>query len=259
MPWTNWHTTGLVVIVIACVVIGSVIPIGGRIVLWWLILLLLALFALIAGHGITGLWRGVLIDERYMISLSKLQTFVWTIVVLAALFTVAFWRLNAGLSDPLAIAVQQELWWVIGISTASLIGSPLIKSNKMTGQANPTEKDTTLGMVANRRGVAQKTIEQHVSVKGYLIVNNDPKQARWSDLFRGEETGNGAILDLGKVQVFFFTIILVLTYCATVVAMLGNNDVASALPQLDGSMVVLLGISHAGYLTFKAIPHSQPI
>lgn len=40
---------------------------------WIGTLILLAGFANVAGHGILGLWTGLLIDERNKMSLSKLQ------------------------------------------------------------------------------------------------------------------------------------------------------------------------------------------
>ena len=38
----------------------------------------------IAGLGITGVWRGAFIDERNMISLPRFQMLVWTVLVLSA-------------------------------------------------------------------------------------------------------------------------------------------------------------------------------
>jgi hypothetical protein len=65
-----------------------------------------------------------------------------------------------------------------------------------------------------------------------------------ADMFRGEETGNAAFLDLGKVQMFFFTII-------------DGGVPIHEFPALDESIVALLGISHATFLTYQAVPHSQ--
>jgi hypothetical protein len=56
------------------------------------------------------------------------------------------------------------------------------------------------------------------------------------------------------VQVFLFTLIVVFAYAAEVGAMLYSTRVISALPELSTGIVALLGISHAGYLTAKAVP-----
>jgi hypothetical protein len=54
--------------------------------------------------------------------------------------------------------------------------------------------------------------------------------------------------------VFFFTLIVVFAYAAAVGAMLYGARAVSSLPDLSTGMVALLGISHAGYLTAKAVP-----
>lgn len=56
---------------------------------------------------------------------------------------------------------------------------------------------------------------------------------------------------------FYFTRILVLAYAVSLgTLMLATTPTITALPALDDSAVALLGISHAGYLTNKAIPHT---
>lgn len=58
---------------------------------------------------------------------------------------------------------------------------------------------------------------------------------------------------------FCFTLILVLAYGAALAALFASAEgKVAALPSLGPEMVVLLGISHAGYLANKAVPHSQP-
>jgi hypothetical protein len=56
----------------------------------------------------------------------------------------------------------------------------------------------------------------------------------------------------------YFTIVLVLAYVVALGTGFATSGARiSGLPALDSSMVALLGISHAGYLTHKAIPHSM--
>ena len=110
--------------------------------------------------------------------------------------------------------------------------------------------------MTNEMGV--QDVGGSVTNKGQVIVNTSLGAARWSDMFKGEETGNAAHLDLGKVQMFYFTLILVLAYAVALGCAFAGEERIHAFPALDPSMVALLGISHAGYLVHKAVPHSQP-
>jgi hypothetical protein len=71
--------------------------------------LLVPLTALI-GRGVTGLWRGALINERNRMSLSRIQVFVRTVLVLSGFLIAASVDLRAGEPDPLGIDVPSELW-----------------------------------------------------------------------------------------------------------------------------------------------------
>jgi hypothetical protein len=96
-------------------------------ILSWLVMLVLMItFLVVAGAAITGLRRGLLIDGRNKISLSRFQLIAWTVVVLSAFLTAALFNIRAGADDPLAIAIPEQLWILMGISTTSLIGSPLL-------------------------------------------------------------------------------------------------------------------------------------
>ena len=72
----------------------------------------------------------------------------------------------------------------------------------------------------------------------------------------GEETGNATKPDMGKIQMFYFTIILVITYALALIRTFKDPSLPAALPAISASMIALLGISHAGYLANKAVPHS---
>ena len=250
--WTGWHTLSLLLILVAIVLIGLLIPSQSRIWTGLGTLILLIVFAAVAGHGITGLWRGLLIDERNKMSLSRLQMALWTIIVLSGFSTAVFSNLATGHANPLSIAIPSELWLLMGISTTSLVGSPLILRSKMDKSPNEKEKKRTFSLKET-----QGTDVSQLDNMGLVLVNKRPEDAEVSDLFVGEETGNGAHLDLGKIQMFYFTMILVLTYAVTLGATLASNvGRIGELPALSPGMIALLGISHAGYLTNKAIPHS---
>ena len=255
--WTGKHTFLLLLIIIAILPVGLLSLVTYRLYTWLVFLILLTVFAVIAGHGVTGMWRGLLIDERNKMSLSRLQMILWTVLILSGFLTVALANIVAGVENPLSISIPEELWLLMGISTASLVGSPLILSTKKVKEPKEEEQDQTINSMAAEEGVSPENIKSKVTNKGQVIVNKDPKEARLSDLFKGEETGNAAQLDLGKIQMFYFTLILVLAYAVALGDLLCGTGKIDAFPVLSASMVALLGISHAGYLTNKAIPHSQ--
>lgn len=66
-----------------------------------------------------------------MISLSRFQMLVWTVLVLSAYGTLAVTR--AAELDPLTaldVEIPQTVWVLMGISTTSLVGSPLIREQE---------------------------------------------------------------------------------------------------------------------------------
>ena len=98
--------------------------------------------------------------------------------------------------------------------------------------------------------------------QGLLKVNDNPDQASLSDMFQGDEIGNYQQIDLGKVQMFFFTIVIVLGYAVALAGMLQDattlyQPLGMALPEFSSSTNVLLGISHAGYLGVKSIDQTS--
>src|SRR6266542_2930657 len=130
------------------------------IVVRWLIAGVIMLLVLVlAGRNINGRVMGALIDERYRVSLSRLQIVAWTILVLSAFLTIAVPRAlgsmrvldeqahaqcvatqqqsSAGaqetcVASALNITFPTELLLALGISAASFAGSALIKSSKQS-------------------------------------------------------------------------------------------------------------------------------
>ncbi len=222
---------------------------------WPAILVLMALYIALAGKTICGYWCGCLIDGRNKISLSRLQMIAWTILVLSGFVTAAFFNLTSDARfHSLDIAIPEQLWLAMGISTTTLIGSPLVLGTKRgkARKADPeqaTETQLTLAELDPERG--------ELVHDGFVVENESPADARWADIFRGEETGNGAKLDLGKIQMFFFSFVLLITYGAQLLALFRSGEAVHEFPRLSDGMITLLGISHTGYLANKAVPHSR--
>ncbi|MFQ5793188.1 MAG: hypothetical protein ACE5JI_22175, partial [Acidobacteriota bacterium] len=184
---------------------------------------------------------------------SRFQMMLWTVLILAGFLTLALYNVDAGSTAPLSIAIPEELWALMGISTASLVGSPLVKSTKEGQTPDPKEKNSNLQLLAERFGYEKKELDS----RGLIVVNKDPHLASWANLFMAEQTRNAGRLDLAKIQMFFFTIVLSIAYAFALGSLMtSEGSVVSSFPDLDAGALALIGISHAGYLTNKAIPHS---
>ncbi len=233
--WKIWHTLGLIGIVVAAVLILLLIPLAYRLWSWLGTTFLLTTIGLVTSHGVTGYWRGLLIDQRNRLSLSRLQASLWTLVTSSSYASAAFFNIRFGQADPLMIAIPAGIW--------------VYKQNQ---DANEEETAKTLSQLS-----AQHVDTNQLDTDGRLLVNKSPADAKWTDLFRGEEVGNAAQIDLGKTQLFYFTIILVLVYAVTLGALFARQiAVISSFPDLNQGVLTLLGISNGTYLTNKAVPHS---
>jgi len=223
---------------------------------WWMLMGIVAGAILIIGHGVTGAWRGAFIDERNVISLSRFQLLAWTVLILSAFMTAAFWNVGLGtLSQPLdEIKLAPTLWLLMGISTASLVASPLLLSGKKAQTPNAAERDQTFELL-RQQGDGQ------VSNQGLVVTNTDIGNARWSDMFTGEETGDAAHMNLSRVQMFFFTLVALLTYGVALGGMFRDPVFIGAgfgaFPMLSEGLLALIGISHTGYLAAKGVSNSQ--
>lgn len=92
--------------------------------------------------------------------------------------------------------------------------------------------------------------------RGLLHVNEKLDEAKWSDIFTKELTRESKLIDLSKLQMFFFTITVIFAYAAALNNLMQDakmieNPFGVALPLFSASLVVLLGISHGGYLAIK--------
>jgi len=196
--------------------------------------------------------EGLLIDTRNKMSLSRLQLVLWTLVVLSALLTVALFNIRKdAMANPLDIHVSPQVWGLLGISTASFVTAATIKSQKKNQNVSVEATERTTEALKKVGDDPKKVADPQDA----LVAYERPRDAGVSELFKGDEVIAAAYLDLGKVQVFFFALIVVFAYAAEVGALLyGTPHPIKSLPDLSTGIVALLGISHAGYLTSKAVP-----
>lgn len=106
---------------------------------------------------------------------------------------------------------------------------------------------------------AEQDLAAITEAQGRLHRNADPSEASWVDLFRGEEISNYKLVDMSKVQMMFFTIVVISVYGAGITALLRGNLVDAkglSFPPFGDTLNALLGISHGTYLSVKAVDHS---
>jgi hypothetical protein len=214
---------------------------------WILEFIFLFLFFLVVGSLVSKRLSGILIDERNQMSLSRFQIVVWTLIILSAYLTIALARITAGVADPLAIGIDWQLWALLGISSASLVGSPLLLSEKKDRKSSPAEE--------TRFDEITKEKNENLQLFGKIPVRDSPNDALFTDMFRGDEAATFYNINMAKVQMFFFTIIAALSYGFAILTLVINTDssMINNLPPVSPGLVAILGISHAAYLTNKGI------
>lgn len=318
----GWLTTGSIVLIIFIFLSGLFLPQGGN---WLVVISLMIGFVALIGKLITRRWSGILINERNKMTLSRFQLVLWTLIVLSALSTIALERIYASatgttIADPLAIAIPSELWALLGISTVSFVGSPLILSSKVPKKVSGKPLDRAASLRAAEKiapiDAAEDTSElrdELLSLKernpelykeaegkkselfkkantvdakleplepqqmkdikdackqaaediarneiknrnvGPLDFNLKIEDAKFSELFTGDEVANRGFVDMGKVQMFFFTLIAAFSYMVLLVNLIWTTNPVdlTSFPQLEQGIVTLLGISSGGYLANK--------
>ena len=250
--WSRAHSAAAILLLVLIPVVDWVAIKGHSVKYGWLAtMFLLMAFSAILGQAIMGCWRGVLIDARNVISLSRFQMLLWTTIVLSAFVTAALYNVFASIDEPLGIQVPSTMWMLMGISTTSLVGAPMLLAQKTTATPSAQALADTQALL-----VAKGEAPGDTKALGQVLGNTDPDLARWSDMFTGDETSNGAHLDLAKLQMFFFTLLVALSYCVVLFHMFGfaQADGITTFPKPDQSTLALIGISHAGYLVNKAAP-----
>ena len=247
---TSWLPIIAIVVIPLIFVCGFLAPAGWN---WALVMFFMIVFVISLGKLKTESYFGIFINERKKMSLSRFQLVIWTLIVLSAFLTIALYNISAKIANPLEITIPPQLWYLLGISTTSLVGSPLVLSTKR--KKTPIEEEVIL--FQERKGITAKTITTEITDNvtrfGTLDFNLKIEDAKFADMFMGDEIGNSGSIDMAKVQKFFFTLIIAFSYMLLLLNLIMNADSTglSSFPALDDSLVALLGISSAGYLTNK--------
>jgi hypothetical protein len=193
------------------------------------------------------LWLGILVDNRGRFSLNRLQLIVWTIVVISLIAGVFFGRLIEGVAEPLEFTIPGNVLGLLGISVGSAVTVATIKSSKAAAATVPPVPPLPPEVVApapNRRAVTR--------LATYQATGRPPALGQM--LMAEEGAYADDIVDAGKFQSFAITIVLVVAYVAMAISTISDATSAAgvtALPDLKGTFLVLLGISYAGYAGSK--------
>jgi len=259
----------------------------------WLVDLAIMTFAFVGlGMALLGMPLAALVDDNNTYSISRLQMAILSILIVSAYLAASMSNVLAALkapagagvrsADPLLIEIPSSIWVLLGIHATSWVGSPLILSTKKTQQADPVKASNVLNglnsevspsptavaqfskaaqrqsALASSRGEAPPPPAEPVvfTNAGNVVTETHRNDASFADLFRGEEIGNAQSLDLSKVQLFFFTLIVAVVYAFSLYASFQAEGPIRKFPDLDSSIIALLGISNAGYLANKVVPHS---
>ena len=241
---------GLLLLVVLMAWLGRALSPG---INWIAEMCLMIVFVVVLGIVIVKRPMGILINERKLMSLSRFQMVVWTIIILSAYITMVLVRIKEGIADPLAIQMDWQVYALMGISTTSLVGTPLINSTKTTKDPADEVAQKTADAVPGESVDAVKN-----NSEGILYGNADVKDARLTDMFEGDELNNTWLIDLSKVQMFFFTLVAALSYGILLFNTIKNKgpDGLGSFPKISEGMLAILGISHGGYLASKGTDHT---
>jgi len=179
-----------------------------------------------AGKISNGSYLGILTDSRGRYSLNHLQILMWTAVVLSLFTGLLVGRLvGHATGGPLGFSIPDSVLGLLGISVGSAVTARATKAGK--SRRRPTN-----------------------------VAASDPKDPpRLGQIILVEE-GKLAdqLVDVTKFQNLWITLVLVAGYIALAVSQIRQAASVSeltGLPDVAGTFVTLLAISHAGYLAGK--------
>jgi len=170
-------------------------------------------------------------------STSKFQWFLWLIVIIFSYSVL--WVLRAKQGNWSAISeVPANLLAVLGFSTGTAAAAKGITSGYI--QSGRVAK-TTAAQKAAAPAAAGAPAQQPAPSAGGILQ---------------DDTGTP---ELAKIQMTGFTLIAVGIFLATVIHQIVANPVITTLPNIDSSLLVLMGISQGGYLGKKLVTFGTPV
>jgi nucleoid-associated protein YgaU len=214
-------------------------------------------------------------------STSKFQWFLWIIVILFG-YT-ALWVLRAEQGNFSALSeIPANLLTVLGFATGTAAAAKGITSGYVqTGRVAKMTPAQTAGVAqagaqaagaqaaAAQAAGAQAAGAQAAGAQAAGAANGGQAaaaaQAAGAATAGQTAAAQGGILEddsgipeLAKIQLVGFTFIAVGIFVITVFHQVFTNDVTAGLPNIDSSLMVLMGISTGGYLGKKLVTFDTP-
>lgn len=106
--------------------------------IWSLIFADVFIIMVVAGHGLTNRYTGLLIDERNRMSTSRVQLVIWTLVIVPALLAFFYFNIALHAADATNISIPAELWILLGIGGGAAVGAPVV--NDATSRSKNRKK-----------------------------------------------------------------------------------------------------------------------
>ena len=296
MHWKNTHSIGAIFTLLAVFLVPWISAewlfeshgLGDRRIGTWIVCIgLVVALCAIVGDGITGRVSGILLNNENKFSLTVLQIVGWTLVLLPAIAVALSFNeqsTEAG-KQSFTLEVPNEIWLLLGLSLATAAGTRIVLERKAdTGEETVTPDQLRIANLRPATGFdpanGQRTFaptgsgtdlefrkatifmtrsgEQVLQV-GLLQVNPDPSQARIANFFDGSEIGNFQFADIGKVQMLLITGMAILGYAFLIGSLFADSSqqTVSGLPAFSETLLALIAVSHAGYLGYQAVPHTN--
>lgn len=154
-------------------------------------------------------------------STSKFQWFAWLVVILFG-YT-AMWVLRAEQGNFAALnQIPVNILTVLGFST---------------------------GTAAAAKGITSAYVQS-----GRVAKQDPAQESVQGGIFHDDSDAP----ELAKIQMIGFTFIAIGIFLITLIHQIVTNQVAAGLPDIDSSLMVLMGISHGGYLGKKLVTAGSP-
>jgi len=181
-------------------------------------------------------WLGILIDNRGRFSLNRMQMVVWSIVILSLISGVFFGRLIDAVANPLEFTVPERVLGLLGISLGTGVAVGALKATKSAeAVARPVSEPATEGRAPTRLATYQATERMPFVAQMFMT-----EEGEYAD----------DVVEVTKFQGFGITIVLVVAYVAMAIHTITRVKTAAlmtSLPNIEGTFLVLLAISYAGY------------
>ena len=200
-------------------------------------------------YWMTRLWEGA--DGRA--SFSKFQFWLWTYVILLGLVAIwmARWFEAGGIPSPIN-EIPDTLLGILGLSTATSLGAIAITTAYVNKKL--TKKST---IYKPQRSNAKSTSSP--PDEGATVDNSKRLTVDNSKRFEELVTDDGGYPELAKLQMLLFTLVTMIFFLATVGDRISSGDAdMMVLPDIDRSLLILMGISATGYIGKKAVTQDRP-